>query len=69
MLLKLSAPVSECLRRAEECRPRARTAMDAASIEHFLRVEQRWLFLAQNKQFAERVQRFIRAHPQRAKEG
>jgi len=34
MLLKLSDPVSECLRRAEECRRRAKIAMDAASIPY-----------------------------------
>src|SRR5262245_26437504 len=59
MLLKLSDPVSECLRRAEECGRRARTAPDAHSIDHYLRMEQRWLFLANSQQFAERVSRFI----------
>jgi hypothetical protein len=54
-------PSQRCLRRAEECRRRARLAMDAQSIEHHLKMEQRWLFLAQSRQFAERIHRFIRA--------
>jgi len=58
MLLKLSDPISECLRRAEECRRHARTALDAHSIEHFLKMEERWLFLAGSRQFAERLARF-----------
>lgn len=62
MLLKLSDPVSECLRRAEECRRRAKIAFDAASIEHYLKMEQRWLFLAGSQQFAERIARFTAAH-------
>lgn len=69
MLSKLSDPANECLRRAEECRRRARIAMDAASIEQFLKMEQRWLRLAQSQQFAERVARFIRVQPRRASQG
>ena len=53
MLLKLSDPVTECLRRAEDCRRRSRIAMEATSIEHFLKMEQRWLFVAGSRQFAE----------------
>src|SRR5262249_8284089 len=59
MLLKLSDQVSECLRRAEEAGRRARTAIDARSIEHYLKMEQRWLFLARSRQFQERVERFL----------
>jgi hypothetical protein len=33
MLLKLSDPVAECLRRAEECGRLSKTAIDAASID------------------------------------
>jgi hypothetical protein len=58
MLLKLSNPVAECLRRAEECGRLSKTAIDAASIEHFLKIEQRWLFLSRSHQFNERVNRF-----------
>jgi len=68
MLLKLSDPVSECLRRAEECRRRSKIAMGAASIEHFLKMEQRWLLLAESRQFAERLERFISAQPRRARQ-
>jgi hypothetical protein len=58
MLLKLSDPVAECLRRAEECGRLSKTAIDAASIDHFLKMEQRWLFLSRSHQFNERVNRF-----------
>jgi hypothetical protein len=63
MLLALSKPVAECVRRAEECGRRARTAIDASSIEHHLKMEQRWLLLARSHQFAERVERFIATRP------
>jgi hypothetical protein len=69
MLYKQSDPVSECLRRAEDCARRARMAIDARSIEHYLKMEQRWLFLAQSRQFAERVERFLRSQPRREKQG
>jgi hypothetical protein len=59
MLLKLSDPVGECLRRAEECRRRARISPDAPSIMNYLRMEQRWLFLARSREFEERLSRFI----------
>jgi hypothetical protein len=65
MLLKVSDPVSECLRRAEECGRRARTALNASSISHYLKMEQRWLFLAHSREFAERVARFIATRPPR----
>jgi hypothetical protein len=68
MLLTVSDPASECLRRAEECRRRAKTAMDAASIEHFLKMEQRWLLLAASHKFVDRVERFIRAQPRKTKQ-
>src|SRR5262245_4213464 len=32
--------------------------IDAASIEHFLKMEQRWLFLSRSHEFAEQVSRF-----------
>jgi hypothetical protein len=69
MLSRLSDPVSECLRRAEECGRRARTAFNAHSIEHFLKMAQRWLFLAQSRQFAERLERFLGTRPRRNKRG
>jgi hypothetical protein len=59
MLLKLSDTVSECLSRAEECGRHAKTTIDASSIQHFLKMEQRWLFLARSHQFAERLRRFV----------
>ena len=59
MLLKISDLVSECLRRAEECRRLARIAVNATLIERFLKLEERWLRLAQSRQFIERGARFL----------
>jgi hypothetical protein len=58
MLPKLSDPVSECRRRAEESGRRAR-AIDAASIKQCLQMEQRLFFLARGREYADRVGRFI----------
>lgn len=69
MLVKQSNAVAECLLRAEECGRRAKTAISAEAIEHYLKMEQRWLFLAQSRRFAERIQRFLQAQPRRKKEG
>ena len=69
MLNNLGDAVRECLRRAEACHRQAKTALNAHAIEHFLKMEQRWLFLAQSRQFAERIQRFLQAQPRRKKEG
>jgi hypothetical protein len=57
MLLKVSDPVSECRRRAEEYGRRARTAPDALSIQRYLQMEQRWFFLARSREYAGRVSR------------
>ena len=65
MLLKLSDAIAECLRRAEECGRRARTAVDASSIKHHLTMEQRWLFLARSRRFAERIARLIGERPRK----
>jgi hypothetical protein len=61
MLAKLSDPISECLRGAEECGRLAKAALAAESIEHFLKMEQRWLFLARSPELSERLNRFTRA--------
>jgi hypothetical protein len=63
MLVKLSDPASECLRPAEECRRRARIAIDASAIKHYLKMEQRWLFLARSHEFSERVAPFTGVKP------
>jgi len=60
MLLKNSDPVSECRRRAAEYGRRSRTGIDASSIDHFLKMEQRWFFLARSREYAERVARLSR---------
>jgi hypothetical protein len=43
---------------ASGCAGRAKMAPDTRSIEHYLRMEQRRLFLASSYQFAERIARF-----------
>jgi hypothetical protein len=68
MMPKLSDPVSECRRRAEESGRRA-CAIDAASIKQCLEMEQRWFFLARGREYAERVGRFIASRPRGGKPG
>ena len=66
MLPKLSDPVSECRRRAADYGRRA-CAIDAASIKHYLEMQQRWFFLARGREYAERVGRFIASRPRGGK--
>ena len=61
-MTKLSDPVIECRRRAEESGRRAR-AIDAASIKQCLEMEQRWFFLARGREYGERLGRFIASQP------
>ena len=62
MLPKLSDPASECRRRAEESGRRA-CAIHAASIKHYLEMEQRWFFLARGREYG----RFIASRPRGGK--
>jgi len=64
MPLKLSDPVSECRRRAADYGRRARTAIE---IERFLEMERRRFSLAQSREYAERVGRFIASRPRGGK--
>jgi hypothetical protein len=59
MLQNLSEEIRECLRRAEECKRLAKTALSASAIQSYLDMEQRWLALARSYEFAERLSTFV----------
>src|SRR5262245_36712705 len=59
MLQKLSEEIRECLRHAEECRRRAKTALNASATRDNLEMEQRWLALARSYEFTERLSTFV----------
>jgi hypothetical protein len=58
MLQNLSNEIRECYQHAEDCRRRADQATDPSTKEHYLAMEQRWLGLAHNYDFAERLSHF-----------
>jgi len=58
MLQNLSEEIRECLRRAEECRRMAKTALTPFAIKDYLEMEQRWFALAHGYEFTERLSRF-----------
>jgi hypothetical protein len=65
MLQKLTDEIAECYRHARECRERAKQSPDPATKEDFFNMERRWLSLARNYEFAERLSRFtteVRRH-------
>jgi hypothetical protein len=69
MLHKLTEEIAECYRHARECRERAKQSPDPATKEDFFDMERRWLSLARNYEFAERLSRFTteaRRHKKRA---
>jgi hypothetical protein len=55
MLQKLSDEISECYRRAEHCRLRAKEINDPLGREDFLDMERRWLHLEHSYEFTERL--------------
>lgn len=59
MLQNLSREVSDCLRRAEECRRLAESALTEAGKLDYLDMERRWLSLAHSYEFAERLSNFV----------
>jgi len=63
MLQNLSEEIQDCLRRAEECRRLAKTALSASAIQGYLDMEQRWLSLAHSYDFTERLSRFTKTRP------
>jgi chromosome segregation ATPase len=58
MLQSLSEEIRECLRRAEECRRLAKTALSTSAIQDYVDMAQRWLALARSYEFTERLSRF-----------
>jgi hypothetical protein len=58
MLENLDQQVRECLRRAEESAERAKRAPNPDIRRDFLEMEDRWLKLARNYQFLERLGSF-----------
>ena len=54
----LSEEIRECLRHAEQCKRRAKTALSADAIKDYLDMEQRWLSLARSYEFAEWLSNF-----------
>lgn len=59
MLQNLSEQIRECLRRAEECKRLAETALTATGKADYLDMERRWLSLARSYEFAERLSNFV----------
>jgi hypothetical protein len=63
MLQNLSEEISECLRRAEECRRLSKTVRSPSAIKDYLDMEQRWLNLAHSYEFTERLSRYTGHSP------
>jgi predicted transcriptional regulator len=59
VLQNLSEEIRERLRHAEECRQRAKTALNSSAIQDYLEMEQRWLSLARSYEFTEQLSRFV----------
>jgi hypothetical protein len=55
MLLTLDSEISECYRQAAECSRGAAQSRDPLTKEDFLDMQRRWLCLAHNYEFAERL--------------
>jgi hypothetical protein len=65
MLQKLTDEIAECYRHARECHERAKQSHDPATKGDLFNMERRWLSLAHNYEFAERLSRFtaeVRRH-------
>jgi len=67
-LQKLSEEIRDCLRRAEECKRLAKTALSAPAIQSYLEMEQRWLNLAHSYEFAERLSTFVEPFSRNARD-
>ena len=60
MLANLSEEIRNCLERAEECARKAAVQTDPGLRDDFLRLQKRWLALAQSMEFAERLGSFTK---------
>jgi hypothetical protein len=58
MLQTLSVDIRECYLLAEQCRRLAETALTPSAKTDFVDMERRWLSLAHNYEFAERLSDF-----------
>ena len=58
MLQKLTEEIAECYLRAEQCRSRAKHAIDPALKQDFLDMEQRWLIMARSYEFTAQLSDF-----------
>jgi hypothetical protein len=58
MLQNLTKQIGECYAYASECRARAKQSLDPATKQDFLDQEHRWLSMAHNYEFAERLTAF-----------
>lgn len=59
MLQNVSEAMSECHRRAEECRQAAILARNLETRDLFLDLERRWLKLAESYGFVDRVSQYL----------
>jgi len=64
MLQTLSVDIRECYLLAEQCRRLAETALTPSAKTDFVDMERRWLSLAHNYEFAERLSDFHRTPPE-----
>jgi hypothetical protein len=72
MFQKLTDEIAECYRHARECHERAKQSHDPATKKDLFNMERRWLSLARNYEFAERLSRFTteaRRQKKRAERG
>jgi hypothetical protein len=59
VLNSLSEQIRECLKHAQDCAHKAAAHPDGSALRnHFVAMEQRWLGLARNIEFGERLDRF-----------
>jgi hypothetical protein len=58
VLNNLSGNIRECLQHAEDCARKAAAQIDPKVKRDFLDLEQRWLSLARNYEFTERISDF-----------
>jgi hypothetical protein len=59
MLQPIGPRQQECLSRATHCRELAQAATDSRNRAEYLKMEERWLRLADGYQFSERINLFV----------
>ncbi len=58
MLNNLSKQIRDCLEHAEDCAQKAAAQTDPQLKKDFLKLEERWLYLARSYEFSERLTDF-----------